>query len=86
MKLIDDILKPTGVTVKPSDTQIKDFLKRLKTLKKEIVDNLDIMIVRELTGDLYFGEPRGVSTLADGSRQGINTMTYNSKEVNKELS
>jgi hypothetical protein len=39
-KLIDDILKPTGVTVKPSDTQIKDFLKRLKTLKKEIVLNI----------------------------------------------
>ena len=53
------------------------------TLKKEIVDNLDIMIVRELTGDLYFGEPRGVTTLADGSRQGINTMTYNSKEVER---
>lgn len=53
------------------------------TLKREIVENLDIMIVRELTGDLYFGEPRGVTTLADGSRQGINTMTYNSKEVER---
>lgn len=53
------------------------------TLKREIVLNLDIMIVRELTGDLYFGEPRGVTTLADGSRQGINTMTYNSKEVER---
>jgi 3-isopropylmalate dehydrogenase len=53
------------------------------SLKEEIVSNLDIMIVRELTGDLYFGEPRGVTTLADGSRQGINTMTYNSKEVER---
>lgn len=53
------------------------------TLKREIVENLDIIIVRELTGDLYFGEPRGVKTLADGSRQGINTMTYNSKEVER---
>lgn len=53
------------------------------TLKKEIVENLDIVIVRELTGDLYFGEPRGVKTLADGSKQGINTMTYNSKEVER---
>lgn len=53
------------------------------TLKKEIVLGLDIMIVRELTGDLYFGEPRGVTTLADGSRQGVNTMTYNSKEVER---
>ncbi len=53
------------------------------TLKREIVEDLDIMIVRELTGDLYFGEPRGVTTLADGSRQGVNTMTYNSKEVER---
>lgn len=53
------------------------------TLKSEVVSGLDIMIVRELTGDLYFGEPRGVTTLADGSRQGINTMTYNSKEVER---
>lgn len=53
------------------------------TLKREVVSGLDIMIVRELTGDLYFGEPRGVTTLADGSKQGLNTMTYNSKEVER---
>lgn len=53
------------------------------TLKHDIVSGLDIMIVRELTGDLYFGEPRGVTTLEDGSRQGLNTMTYNSKEVER---
>jgi len=53
------------------------------TLKREIVEGLDIMIVRELTGDLYFGEPRYVKTLEDGSRQGVNTMTYNSKEVDR---
>jgi len=51
------------------------------SLKKEIVESLDIMIIRELTGDLYFGEPRYIKTLADGSIQGVNTMTYNSKEV-----
>lgn len=53
------------------------------TLKHEVVSGLDMMIVRELTGDLYFGEPRGVKTLADGTRQGVNTMTYNSKEVER---
>jgi 3-isopropylmalate dehydrogenase len=53
------------------------------TLKREVVEGLDIMIVRELTGDLYFGQPRGVTILEDGSKQGINTMTYNSKEVER---
>lgn len=63
--------------------KVFDALADSSTLKKEIVSGLDIMIVRELTGDLYFGEPRGVKTLADGSRQGVNTMTYNSKEVER---
>ncbi|MFZ0790811.1 MAG: isocitrate/isopropylmalate family dehydrogenase, partial [Chromatiaceae bacterium] len=43
------------------------------TLKPEIVSGLDIMIVRELTGDIYFGQPRGVETLPSGERRGINT-------------
>lgn len=53
------------------------------SLKKELVENLDIMIVRELTGDLYFGQPRGVETLPDGTKRGFNTMTYTSKEVER---
>jgi 3-isopropylmalate dehydrogenase len=61
--------------------KVFNALAHSSTLKPEIILDLDIMIVRELTGDLYFGEPRGVRTLADGSRQGLNTMTYNSKEV-----
>ncbi len=63
--------------------KVFDALSDSSSLKKEIVSGLDIMIVRELTGDLYFGEPRGVKTLPDGSKQGINTMTYNSKEVER---
>lgn len=53
------------------------------TLKSEVVSGLDIMIVRELTGDVYFGEPRGVETLADGTRRGFNTMVYTSPEVER---
>ena len=53
------------------------------SLKREIVSGLDIMIVRELTGGIYFGEPRGVETLADGTRRGINTEVYTSPEVER---
>lgn len=63
--------------------KVFDALCDSSTLKREVVEGLDIMIVRELTGDLYFGEPRYVKTLEDGSRQGVNTMTYNSKEVER---
>ena len=53
------------------------------TLKPEVVAGLDIMIVRELTGDIYFGQPRGVETLPSGERRGINTMVYTESEVER---
>ena len=52
-------------------------------LKPEVVDGLDIMIVRELTGDIYFGQPRGIETLPDGSRVGRNTMVYTEAEIRR---
>ncbi|MDP1708214.1 MAG: 3-isopropylmalate dehydrogenase [Gammaproteobacteria bacterium] len=53
------------------------------TLKPEVVAGLDIMIVRELTGDIYFGQPRGVHTLAHGEREGFNTMRYSESEIER---
>ena len=53
------------------------------TLKAEVVSGLDIMIVRELTGDIYFGQPRGISTLENGEREGINTMRYSESEIRR---
>jgi 3-isopropylmalate dehydrogenase len=53
------------------------------TLKPEVVAGLDIMIVRELTGDIYFGQPRGISTLPNGEREGINTMRYTESEIRR---
>jgi 3-isopropylmalate dehydrogenase len=53
------------------------------TLKPEVVSGLDIMIVRELTGDIYFGQPRGISTLDNGEREGVNTMRYSESEIRR---
>ena len=52
-------------------------------LRPEVVAGLDILIVRELTGDVYFGEPRGVRTLPSGERQGFNTMVYAEHEIER---
>ncbi len=53
------------------------------SLKPEIVSGLDIMIVRELTGGIYFGEPRGIKPINNGERKGINTHTYTSSEIDR---
>jgi 3-isopropylmalate dehydrogenase len=53
------------------------------TLKPEVVAGLDIMIVRELTGGIYFGQPRGVRILENGERQGYNTLVYSESEIRR---
>ena len=53
------------------------------TLKPEVVSGLDIMIVRELTGGIYFGEPRGIKPIDNGERKGINTHTYTTSEIQR---
>lgn len=58
-------------------------LANASTLKPEVVAGLDILIVRELTGDIYFGEPRGIHTLANGEREGFNTMRYSESEIRR---
>ncbi len=53
------------------------------TLKREVVEGLDIMIVRELTGGVYFGRPRGIETLPDGQRRGVDTQVYTTSEIER---
>ncbi len=53
------------------------------SLKPEVVAGLDIMIVRELTGGIYFGEPRGIETDASGERKGFNTLVYKESEIDR---
>ncbi|MBL1433851.1 MAG: 3-isopropylmalate dehydrogenase [Gammaproteobacteria bacterium] len=51
------------------------------SLKPELVAGLDLMIVRELTGGIYFGQPRGIRTLDNGEREGFNTLVYSESEI-----
>src|SRR5215471_21642043 len=60
-----------------------DALAEASSLKTELVRGLDILIVRELTGGVYFGEPRGIETLPDGTRRGINTQVYTTAEIRR---
>ena len=58
-------------------------LANASSLKPELVAGLDILIVRELTGGIYFGEPRGVRTLENGEREGFNTYVYRESEIER---
>ena len=60
-----------------------DALADASSLKRELVVGLDLMIVRELTGGIYFGNPRGIETLPDGTRRGINTEVYSEGEIER---
>ncbi len=63
--------------------KIYDALADASTLKREVIEGIDIMVVRELTGGIYFGEPKGVETLADGSKKGFNTLVYTTEEIER---
>ena len=60
-----------------------DELVDASPLKKDVVRGIDIMILRELTGDVYFGTPRGVTKGKDGLRTGVNTMIYREDEIHR---
>src|ERR1700761_3164818 len=62
---------------------VLDPLVNASTLKPDVVRGLDLMIVRESTGGIYFGEPRGVETLPDGQKRGFDTETYTTREIER---
>jgi 3-isopropylmalate dehydrogenase len=62
---------------------VLDPLIDASTLKPDVVRGLDLMIVRESTGGIYFGEPRGVETMPDGQKRGINTEVYTTNEIER---
>jgi 3-isopropylmalate dehydrogenase len=75
--------KELGLFANLRPALVYEELAQASTLKPEVVAGLDILIVRELTGDIYFGEPRGITMLAGGEREGVNTMRYRESEIRR---
>ncbi len=63
--------------------KIRKPLINSSTLKKEVIENVDLIVVRELTGGIYFGEPRGIINIDNTNKRGFNTMTYGSSEIKR---
>ena len=75
--------KDMGLFANLRPAVVFDGLIDASSLKPELVRGLDILILRELTGGIYFGEPRGVEDLGDGERRGVNTEVYTTSEVER---
>ena len=60
-----------------------DALKGSSSLKEEVISGLDIMIIRELTGGIYFGEPRGIKKISENEKVGINTLKYSTSQIKR---
>ena len=77
------IRKGLGLFANLRPAIVFDALADASSLKLDIVKGLDIMIIRELTGGIYFGEPRGIEELENGIRKGFNTLTYTTPEIHR---
>ncbi len=77
------IRKEMGLFANLRPAIVFDALAEASTLKTGIVKGLDIMIVRELTGGIYFGDPRGIEDLGGGLRKGYNTLVYTTPEIQR---
>jgi 3-isopropylmalate dehydrogenase len=75
--------KELGLFANLRPAQVFAELAGASSLRRELVAGLDLLIVRELTGDIYFGEPRGIATLPGGEREGVNTMRYRESEIRR---
>ncbi|MBI5892437.1 MAG: 3-isopropylmalate dehydrogenase [Deltaproteobacteria bacterium] len=75
--------KELGLFANLRPAKIYPVLADASTLKKEVIEGVDIMVIRELTGGLYFGTPKGVEKLPDGTERGVNTMVYTTSEIER---
>ncbi|HEX5612175.1 MAG TPA: 3-isopropylmalate dehydrogenase [Burkholderiales bacterium] len=74
--------KELGLFANLRPAQVHPELASASTLKPEVVSGLDLLIVRELTGDIYFGQPKGIR-VTDGEREGFDTMKYRESEIRR---
>jgi 3-isopropylmalate dehydrogenase len=77
------IRKALGLFANLRPAMVYPELVNASSLRPELVSGLDIMILRELTGDIYFGQPRGIRTLDNGEREGFDTMRYSESEIRR---
>jgi len=75
--------KHLGLFANLRPAQVYAELASASALKPEVVADLDLLIIRELTGDIYFGSPRGIHTNAAGDREGFDTMRYSEPEIRR---
>jgi len=75
--------KELGLFANLRPATIYPELASASTLKREVVSGLDLLILRELTGDIYFGQPRGIRATESGEREGFDTMRYRESEVRR---
>jgi len=75
--------KELGLFVNLRPARVYGPLIDSSTLKREVIEGVDIMVLRELTGGIYFGEPRGVQNLPDGTQKGVNTYVYTTPEIER---
>ncbi|HEX2112941.1 MAG TPA: 3-isopropylmalate dehydrogenase [Alphaproteobacteria bacterium] len=75
--------KEMGLFANLRPATVFEELADASTLKREVVAGLDILILRELTGGVYFGEPRGIETLKDGTKRGVDTQVYTTPEIER---
>lgn len=75
--------KELGLFANLRPAKIYPVLADASTLKREVIEGVDIMVIRELTGGLYFGTPKGIEKLPDGTERGVNTMSYTTPEIER---
>jgi 3-isopropylmalate dehydrogenase len=73
--------KELGLFANLRPATVHPELVNASTLRPEVVSGLDVLILRELTGDIYFGQPRGIRTAEEGGREGFDTMRYTEREI-----